>query len=147
MKLSTRVRYGTRALVDLAIHQGKGPALLKDIAAREQISLPYLRHLVTPLVTNGIVRSTRGPRGGVTLTRPPEEVKMSDVIQLLDGSICPAECSENPEACSRSSACATRDLWEMVNKAITGVLETTTLNDLVEWQKSKERFREPMYYI
>ncbi len=147
MKLSTRGRYGTRALLDLALHWGEGPVLLKDIAHRQQISLPYLEHLITPLIAAGIVRSTRGARGGVSLLKPPQEIKLSEVIQLLEGSIAPVECVNNPKTCPRSDLCVTRDIWGEMKKAINGVLESTTLQDLVERQKRKEQPGEAMYYI
>ncbi len=147
MKLSTRGRYGTRALLELALHQGEGPVLLRDIARRQQISLPYLEHLITPLIAAGIVRSTRGARGGVLLARPSEEIRLSEIIQLLEGSIAPSECVNNPEVCMRSGFCATRDIWSELKKAINGVLESTTLRDLVERQKRKEQPEEAMYYI
>ena len=147
MKLSTKGRYGTRALLDLALHQGEGPILLRDIAQRQQISLRYLEHLITPLIAGGLVRSTRGAGGGVLLARPPEEIRLSEVIQLLEGSIAPVECINNPGVCSRSELCVTRDIWGEMKKAMNGVLESTTLQDLVERQKRKEQHREKMYYI
>ena len=146
MKLSTRGRYGTRALLDLALHE-EGPVLLKDIAQRQQISLQYLEHLITPLIAAGIIRSTRGARGGISLAKPPEQVKLSEVIQLLEGSIAPAECVNNPGVCSRSELCVTRDIWGELKKAMNGILESTTLQDLVERQKRKEQPEEVMYYI
>ena len=147
MKLSTRGRYGTRVLLDLALHRDEEPVLLKNIARRQQISLPYLEHLITPLIAGGVVRSTRGPRGGVSLAKPPEEVRLSEVIQLLEGSIAPAECVNNPEVCTRSGFCVTRDVWSQLKEAMNGVLESTTLQDLVERQKTKEQPKEAMYYI
>ncbi|TET17511.1 MAG: Rrf2 family transcriptional regulator [Dehalococcoidia bacterium] len=147
MKLSTKGRYGTRALLDLALHQGEGPVLLKDIAQRQQISAWYLEHLIAPLIAGGIVRSTRGAKGGVSLAKPPEEVRLSVVIQLLEGSIAPVECVNNPGICTRSELCVTRDIWGELKKAVNGVLESTTLQDLVERQKRKERPNEVMYYI
>jgi len=147
MKLSTKGRYGTRALLELALNQENEPVLLRDIATRQQISLPYLEHLITPLIAGGIVRSTKGPRGGVSLARPPEEIKLSEVIQLLEGSVAPVDCIDNPGICSRSSSCATRDIWSELKKAMNEVLESTTLKDLVERQKKKERPEEVMYYI
>ena len=147
MKLSTRGRYGTRALLDLALHQGEEPVLLKDIARRQQISLQYLEHLVTPLIGGGMVRSTRGYRGGVSLAKTPEEIKLSEVIQLLEGSIAPAECVDNPGICTRSKFCVTRDIWDELKKAMNRVLESTTLQDLVERQKRKKPPEEVMYYI
>ena len=147
MKLSTRGQYGTRALLELALHQGEAPVLLKDIAQRQQISLPYLEHLITPLIAGGIVRSTRGAKGGVSLAKPPQKIRLSEVIQLLEGSTAPVECVNNPETCSRSESCVTRDIWGELKKAMDGVLESTTLQDLVERQKRKEHPTEVMYHI
>ena len=139
MKLSTRARYGTKALLELALHWGEEPVLLKAIAQRQQIPLPYLEHLIAPLVQAGIVKSTRGTRGGVSLLKPPEEVILSEVIQLLEGSIVVVECVDNPECCSRSDLCVTHDIWDEVKEAINKVLECVTLHDLVERQKQKEQ--------
>ena len=147
MKLSTRGRYGTRALLELALHQQEGPILLKDIAQRQQISLLYLAHLITPLVAAGIVRSTRGARGGVWLAKPPQEIRLSEVIQLLEGSIAPVECVNDPKVCPRSDSCVTRDIWDELKKAMNGVLESTTLQDLVERQKRKGTSEVVMYHI
>ena len=147
MKLSTRGRYATRALLDLALHQGEEPVLLKDIAQRQQISLRYLEHLISPLIAAGIVLSTRGPRGGVSLARPPKEIRLSEVIQLLEGSIAPVECVNNPEICKRSKSCVPRDIWGELKKAMNGVLDSVTLQDLVERQKRKEQPEGAMYYI
>jgi len=147
MKLSTRGRYGTRALLELALHQGEGPVPLKDIAQRQQISLQYLEHLITPLIAAGIVLSTRGPRGGVSLAKPPEAIRLSEIIQLLEGSIAPVECVNNPGICVRSKLCVTRDIWGELKKVMNGVLESITLQDLVERQKRKEQPEGVMYHI
>ena len=137
MKLSTRGRYGTRVLLDLALHWGEGPVLLRNIARRQEIPLFYLEHLITPLVAGGIVKSIRGPRGGVSLLEHPQKIKLSEVIQLLEGSIAPVECVDNPEAYPRSAFCVTHDIWNEIKKAMDGVLESTTLQDLVERQRQK----------
>ncbi len=147
MKLSTRGQYATRALLDLALHRDEEPVLLKDIARRQQISLSYLEHLVAPLIAGGIVRSTRGAKGGISLARPPEEIRLDEIIQLLEGSIAPVECVINPEVCSRSESCATRDVWSELKKAIDGVLQSVTLQDLVERQKRKQQSETAMYHI
>jgi len=147
MKLSTRGRYGTRALLDLALHQGQGRILLKDIAQRQQISLRYLEHLIAPLIAGGMVRSARGAKGGVSLARHPKDITLSEVIQLLEGSAAPVECINNPGICDRSGLCATRDIWGEMKQAIDEVLESTTLQDLVERQKRKEQPEAAMYYI
>jgi Rrf2 family protein len=147
MKITTKGRYGIRALLDVALNIGKEPVFLKDISRRQQISLGYLEHLVTPLIAGGILRSTRGPKGGISLARPPEEIRLSEAIQLLEGSIAPSECINNPKICTRSKLCASRDVWGELKKAIDRVLESKTLQDLVEQQKRKEQPEKIMYYI
>ncbi len=147
MKLSTRAQYGTRALLDLAVHSKGKPVQMKDVARRQQIPLPYLGHLITPLVGAGIIRSKRGGRGGISIARPLEEIRLSEVIQLLEGSIAPVECVNNPRICTRSELCVTRDIWGELKKAVNGVLESTTLQDLVERQRRKEGSEEVMYHI
>ena len=147
MKLSTRTQYGTRALLDLALHWRRGPVQLKDIALRQNISLHYLEHLIAPLKGAGIIRSTRGAHGGVQLAKHPREIKLSEVIQLLEGSITPVECVDNPERCPRSDLCATRDVWGEMKKAMDGVLESTTIQDLVERHNKKEQPEQAMYYV
>ncbi len=147
MKLSTRGRYGTRALLELALHEGNEPVFLKDIALRQQISLSYLEHIITPLISGGILRSTKGPKGGISLTRTPSDIKLSEVIPLLEGSISPTECIDNPDVCDRADCCVTRDIWSELKQAIDDVLESTTLQDLVERHKDKNTSLEEMYYI
>jgi Rrf2 family protein len=147
MKLSTRARYGTRLLVDLALHYGEQPVLLKNIARRQEISLPYLQHLITPLVAGGIVFTIRGAKGGVSLSRPPGEIKLSEVIRLLEGSIAPVDCVNSPDICERSTSCVARDVWCGMKRAVDELLESTTLQDLAERQKSKETGEQMAYFI
>ena len=147
MKLSTKGRYGVRALLDLALHQGEGLILLKDIARRQEVSLPYLEHLITPLIAAGLVKSTRGARGGVLLFKPPSEIKLSEVIQVLEGSIAPVDCINNPDVCHRSASCATRDVWSEMKEAMSQVLDSTTLQDLAERQRQKGQPENEMYHI
>ncbi len=147
MKLSTRAKYGTRALLDLALHWGNEPVPLKDIARRQNIPLHYLEHLIAPLIAAGIVASTRGARGGLQLAKSPREVRLSVAIRLLEGSMTPVECIDNPESCPRYELCVTRDVWNEMKKAIDGVLQATTLQDLVERQEKRGRVTEAMYYI
>jgi Rrf2 family protein len=139
MKLSTRARYGTRALLDLAQHWGNRPVQLKDIASRQNISLHYLEHLIAPLIRGGIVKSSRGARGGLQLTRHPREIKLNEAVRLLEDSIIPVACVNSPESCPRSESCATRDVWCEMKKAMDGVLESVTLQDLSERQEKKEQ--------
>jgi Rrf2 family cysteine metabolism transcriptional repressor len=147
MKLSTKGRYGTRALLEMSRHYGEGPLLLKDISTRQQISLQYLEHIVNALVSIGLVKSTRGVKGGVWLAKPPGEIKLSEAIYALEGETNPVACINNPTTCKRSCTCATRDVWSEVKDAIDGVLKSVTLEDLVERQKEKESPQSDMYYI
>lgn len=147
MKVSTKGRYGTRLLLDLALHYDEERVLLRDVASRQEISLFYLERLIAPLVTAGIVRTTRGPRGGVSLARPPEQIKLSEVIQLLEGSTAPVECVINPMVCNRSNICATRDIWDELKQKTDSILESVTIHDLVKRQKQKVKVKEPTYEI
>lgn len=147
MKLSTRGRYGARLLMDLALNAGSDPVPLKDIAKRQQVSLRYLEHLIVFLISAGIVRSTRGPKGGVSLNKSPDEIRLGEVIQVLEGSLAPVDCVDDPSVCNRSEKCAARDVWTELKTAMSGVLESVTLQDLVERQRAKERSQEEMYYI
>jgi len=146
MKLSTRGRYGTRVLLDLALRDGKEMVPLKDIAQRQQISLLYLEHIIAPLIAAGMVRSTRGARGGVQLAKPPQDIRLSEVLGLLEGSIGPVDCVNDPAVCDRSEFCATRDVWIELKKAMDGVLESKTLMDLVEMQRNKKKTADMVMY-
>jgi len=139
MKLSTRGRYAARALLDLACHQGAAPIPLKDIARRQGISLYYLEHIVMPLAMAGIVRSSRGASGGIRLARPPQQIRLSEILRLVEGSLVPVACVAYPEICPRSKMCVTREIWAELDRVISVVLESTTLQDLVERQERKEQ--------
>jgi Rrf2 family transcriptional regulator, cysteine metabolism repressor len=146
MKLSTRARYGTRALLDLAIHNEEAPVPLKDIARRQQISLTYLEHLITPLISAGIIRSVRGARGGISLARPASDITLNEIVQTLEGSTAPVDCIDDPTLCSRSESCSTRDIWVELDTAVNNILESRTLSNLAEQEKKKVQ-PELMYYI
>ena len=147
MKLSTRTRYGMRALVDLALHNGPQPVQLKEIADRQQISLSYLEHLVIPLISAGFVRSTRGAKGGVNLAKDPQDIHLDAVLEVLEGPLAPVECLKNTEDCSRSGKCATQDVWDDLKIAMENVLKSYNLQDLADRQKAKTGGGAGMYYI
>ena len=121
--------------------------MLKDIARRQEIPLPYLKHLVAPLVSAGILRSARGAGGGLLLAKPPEQIRLREVIQLLEGLICPVDCVNDASVCTRSAVCAMRDIWIELQQAIENVLEGTTLKDLMERQLEKQHSGVAMYHI
>lgn len=130
MKLSTRSRYGMRALLDIALQSNREPVRLKEIARRQEVSLSYLEHIVGPLIAGGILRSTRGPGGGVSLLRRPEDIPLVEVMQLLEGPLSAADCVLHPDVCQRSALCATRALWAELSEAMDAVLQARTLADL-----------------
>jgi len=138
MKLSTKGRYGSRAMLDLALNYGKGPILLKDIARRQEISMRYLEQLIAPLKASGLVKSSRGAKGGYVLSKLPSEIKLSEIVYALEGSIEPVECVTRPQGCRRSKNCVTRDVWVDIYKAVQGIIETITLQDLVNRYLKKQ---------
>jgi Rrf2 family cysteine metabolism transcriptional repressor len=136
MKLSTRTRYGIRAVIELAQHEGKRPLQLKMIAERQGISVKYLEQLMSLLRSSGFVRSVRGSKGGYILARLPEQIRLSEVFRCLEGPVTTAECTEDEDYCDRAADCAARGVWIQVEQAIQRVLSSITLADLVEKAKT-----------
>ena len=132
MKLSTRSRYGLRAVLELAIAYGEKPMQIKVIAEREDISNKYLEQLMSTLKSYGLVRSIRGPKGGYLLAKAPVEIKLIDVFTALEGPMLAVDCVEHPEFCVRCTDCVTRGVWTELQAAMTNVLESQTLQDLVD---------------
>ena len=141
MRLSTRGRYGVRALLDVALQPDRNPVMVKDIARRQGIPVQYLQQLVSALGKAGLLRSIRGARGGVTLTRPPDQIKLSEIVQALERSTAPVKCLDDPGVCSRSDFCATRDVWGQIDKAVSEILDSTTVQDLVNKCNERKRGR------
>ena len=147
MKLSTKARYGMRAMLSLALDDGKGPVPLRKIAKEQGISEKYLEHLMASLKSASLVRSVRGMHGGYRLAKPSSQIRLDEVVRVLEGSIVPVECVDDPGLCRRVCSCAIRDIWVQVKEAMEAVLESTTLQDLVERQREKEQSEGTMYYI
>lgn len=135
MRLSTRARYGTRLMLELALNFDKGTIFLKVIAKEEEISEKYLSHLVIPLKASGLISSSRGVHGGYRLAKPPTQITLKEIVQTLEGSISFVECVKNPSVCSRVSKCATRSIWEKLDEKISDELSSVTLEDLMNSQK------------
>ncbi|MEW6458364.1 MAG: Rrf2 family transcriptional regulator [Bacillota bacterium] len=134
MRMSTRVRYGTRALVDIAEHHGNGPVCLRDIARRQKVSQPYLEQLILLLKAAGLVRSIRGARGGFVLARDPAEISMIEVMTTLGWESEVVDCVGDPGSCSRADACGVRNFWCRLSDAVAKVVGSTTLADLMQKQ-------------
>jgi len=148
MKLSTRSRYGLRAMLDLATHYKEGVVLLKNIAKRQKISERYLENIMRILVSNGLVISFRGKKGGFSLARPPEKIRLSEIIQKVEGSLSPVSCIDNPRLCELTKTCVTREIWERLKESILNTLDSITLEDLVKMQEEKNiKPKAPLYYI
>ena len=135
MKISTRTRYGTRLMVELGCRYGQHPAFLKDIAAKENISEKYLSQIIIPLKTAGLVNSFRGAHGGYVVARPPEEITLKEIVEVLEGDLNLVGCVKNASECQRASICVTRNLWGELGQVITQTLEKVTLQDLVKQSK------------
>ena len=143
MKISTKGRYGARALLDLADHYGKGQVLLKDIAKREDIPIRYLEQLIAPLRSAGLVKGIRGARGGYILTKPPSQIRLSEILEILEGSLEMVDCIRGGKACNRIDICITRDIWDELNQAMRNLLESITLDDMVRRKREKQGFTLP----
>jgi len=137
MKLSTRGRYGTRLMVDLSVHFGSGPVLLRDISERQNISEKYLWQLINPLKNAGLVKSTRGAHGGYELAKDPEKVTLREVVCILEGPMCLVDCVDDVNVCDMSNICCSRDVWKEVTDKILETLDSITLKDMVDKHKSK----------
>lgn len=139
MKLSTRSRYSTRLMVELALNYNKGPVLLKDISKSQEISFKYLSQLIMPLKIAGLVKANRGAHGGYFLARPPEEIKLSEIILAVEDSISPVECIDNPDICPRANNCITRDVWAEIGRKCHEVLDAYDLKTMVELNLKKQK--------
>jgi Rrf2 family protein len=137
MKLSSKSRYGVRMMVDLADCCDSNPVFLKEVAKREAISEKYLSLIVIPLRSAGLLQSTRGAHGGYRLARKPEEITLSDILQVLEGDICLVGCVKDAAVCSRISTCPTRDVWALLGQKIGDTLRSITLADLVAIRRKK----------
>ncbi|HEY7349175.1 MAG TPA: Rrf2 family transcriptional regulator [Ktedonobacterales bacterium] len=133
MRVSTRGEYGVRVMVDLARHYGKGPRSLTDISSEEQLPLPYLEQLVKLLRDKELIVSTRGAHGGYQLSRDPLNIRMSEVIRVLEGPIAPMICAVDGEMeliCDRLDCCSTQYLWAKLRDALVQTLDRMTLAEL-----------------
>jgi Rrf2 family transcriptional regulator, iron-sulfur cluster assembly transcription factor len=138
MKLSTKSRYGTRLMLDMAQHYGDGPVHLGTVARRQGISVKYLEQIIIPLKKANYIQSVRGPKGGHQLAKPPEEITVGEIVALLEEGTTLAECADNPMSCERSPDCATRTLWQEAAQAMFDKLQSITLADLLIRNKIKK---------
>ncbi|HHV77257.1 MAG TPA: Rrf2 family transcriptional regulator [Syntrophothermus lipocalidus] len=149
MKMSTKGRYGLRAMLDMAIHQNEGPIAVHSIAERQGLSDRYLEQLMVPLKKAGLVKSVRGPQGGYVLAKEPKDITVGEIIRTLEGPIAPVDCvsEDYPEECERAEYCVTRLIWSKVRDSIAEVLDSFSLEDLVQESRRISTQNRYMYYI
>lgn len=138
MKVSTRGRYGLRAVLDLALNSKGDVVPLNEIALRQNISISYLEQLISKLRKAGIVTSIRGAQGGYQLARDPETISVGEILRTLEGNLDPVECSEitgEGDICSASDNCVTKYVWKRISDSISNAVDTLMLSELIEESK------------
>jgi Rrf2 family cysteine metabolism transcriptional repressor len=137
MQISTRGRYGLRAMFELAQGFGHTPVLMSTVAERQSLPPKYLHALLTRLKTAGLVRSMRGSGGGFVLTRPPAEIRLREILCALEGPLSLVACIADKRACNRANRCPARRVWQDIADAVDDALENVTLQDLLAPEKTK----------
>lgn len=139
MKISTKGRYALRLMLDIALNEKSGePVRIRDIAARQELSVKYLEQIIGILNKAGFVKSVRGPQGGYLLAKKPSEYTAGMILRLTEGSLSPVSClDETAPSCGRMEDCVTVVLWKRLQEAINGVVDTVTLEDLIEWHEER----------
>jgi len=139
IKLSTKGRYGTRLMQNLAqnYNNGNEAVILKSVSDSEEISIRYLEQIVIPLKISRLVKSIRGAGGGYTLARRPSEIKVSEILHALEGSCCLVDCVEDPDYCDRIPICASYDIWEEASNLLKNYFDSITLQDLIKLSDKK----------
>ncbi len=134
MKLSTKGRYGLRALIDLAVYSDNETVSIASIAARQNISESYLEQLIAKLRKAGLVTSIRGAGGGYKLAKPAEDISVGDILRALEGSLDPVECPglKEESTCDSSDFCVTKYVWQRINDSINQTVDGISLSQLVE---------------
>lgn len=143
MKISTKVRYGMRAMIELARRNNEAPVMLGIIAKNQDLSEKYLEQLFTMLRNAGLVKSERGNKGGYRLARKPEEISALEIFEALNGPLELVECSVNKECCDRFSNCDTAGLW----KEISDFLKKTLMSKNLEELSKSNSGNNSMFYI
>lgn len=146
MKVSTRVRYGLRFMIELAAHYGNEPVFLKNIAHSQDISEKYLSQIVIDLKTARLIDGFRGAHGGYVLAKTPAEISVYDILAVLEGDLTLVDCTRNRASCTKASYCVSQEVWHKLGRVMTETLAGITLADLLERQKEKSQ-EFAMYYI
>jgi len=134
MKLSTRGRYACRAMLELARRYGQGSVSIDRIAEKQHISKRYLEHIFARLREAGIISGTRGSKGGYVLLRPPRKVTVGEVVRAVEGPLGPVHCVDDADYCAKIGHCATHDLWAEAADALNKLLDSRTVEQLLQHQ-------------
>ena len=137
MKFNTRIRYGIRAILEIALNETDNGVFQKDIADQQQISVKYLDTIISSLKTAGLIVNKRGRKSGYVLTRKPEEIKMLDVYSAFEPGVVIVDCIDRNYICKLSKQCGVREFWSGLNDVIENYLESYTLEDLIKEHRSK----------
>lgn len=138
MRISTKGRYGLRAVIDIAQNCGEGQVSLKDVSQRQGISENYLEQIIFPLKKAGILKSVRGSQGGYLLARSAAEISAGEVLRALEGDLAPVDClAGEGVSCERSSICPTIGMWSRLQDAINSVVDTTSIQNLIDEEKER----------
>lgn len=130
--VSSRGRYALRVMIDLAEHGATDYVAMREIAARQGISLKYLEKILPSLVSGKLISGVHGKGGGYRLTRPPEEITVGEILRLTEGDLSPAACLTcDPDPCARTADCRTRPLWTELNSLVNRYLDSVTIADLM----------------
>ena len=142
MKLSTRGRYGLKAMFDLALYYGEGPISLTSIAERQAISVNYLEQLISPLRKALLVESVRGAQGGYMLAKAPADITVGVILTTLEGPLAPTDCvvmdSSDEELCDHSNYCVTKVIYEKIYESITSVVNSISLQHMIDDYKENQ---------
>lgn len=147
MKISTKGRYGLRAVIDLAMNWNGKPVLLRDIAGRQEISRRYLERLFAVLKSAGVIRSIRGALGGYVLAKDPNDIRVSEILEALEGPFVPVDCVADEGICTQSGDCITRDVWCEIAVQLKNYFDAITLQELVDNYQKKRQARLVDYQI
>lgn len=145
MRLTTKSRYGTRLVIDLAINATDKPVSLAEISKRQNISVKYLEKLISKLKKAGIVKSQRGPFGGHMLAKSPQKITVGDLVRVLEGSSAITDCAESDSKmcgeCNHAGACVSRWIWIEASKAMFDRMDEITISSLVGRCSDDKMFR------
>jgi len=139
IKISTKGRYGTRLMLNLANHYktDQRPVILKDIADDEDISIRYLEQIIIPLMLNRHVKSVRGAGGGYVLAKPPSETNIYDIFHAVEGPLCLVDCVDDSDYCDRISFCPIIEIWREATFMLRDYFQKMTLQHLIEITRTK----------